>query len=695
MTAVQPMTARVVAHPANAAVPARSSFRAKLGRVARGIATAPRELRDWRLVTEMDPDIRAAQDTGQTHIVGALRTLQEKTAKERRDRLARVAVEAGSAGMPVLFGGWFWATFTLAAGLAVTLLMLAKRAMYGRVVVRFAEAAGISLLLEVILGAGLHVHPSPIGLDGLRWAWSPWYLMPPAVVFGPVLVWGVRWAWKATADDGTFADDLRGSEQLPVEPREEKVTDESIVQAILASTARLPKDTHLTVIPPGVGWLAGKKLWTAEIDTGGPDAGPIIAARNDIASRLGLIRSRLLMEQSAKYGRHVTFTGIVGEPWGDPILSPLLDMERFRFGDPIPYAVDMLGQPWALPMFEMHYLIGGMPRKGKSTSCYPLYAAAALDPLAPIWGIDGGTVDTKVWDDAGLMRMWTTKPEEAVAVLDDVLAEIEMRQDLLAQAGLVRPNQEFYAEHNMSDGLLGFDEFASFTNHSDRKLAGLVTRKLVSILQRAPKTNIHVVLSTQSPSAKAFDTDGRGVIEGRGALLCDSPEMSDKILGARSSSRGMDASKDLDETVKGLMWMSVPGDTRIIRPYLIDAEKGQVKAIAQRAVDLRARPAAPGTAPVEVPELCLAVLRLLHQHEVTSMRTAEIVGRLRAAGHDLPDGISGQQRLAVEMRRVNVTPVMVRPDQNRSHYLAIDVEAAVHGGGVGEKAGLRLVKGSL
>ena len=678
--ATQALTGVVVSTGAQVetATPGRGARAAAMaGRIGKGIATAPKALKAYRLATEYDSKIVGLEEAGDHAKALAGTAAQHAEAEKRRKRVGVILREAAIIFPPLAFGGWFWVTLVLVLVLAAELALLKVKAMHGKVCARTAQMLGVSLLLEVIMGAGCGVHPSPVSSHGFQGAWSGWYLLPPALVLAPALLALVGWAIAATKDDGSLADNLGVGTMAPAEPSTDEARDHVILKAITSSEAKLAKDAAPIVVAPGVTPLLGGKLWTVTIDTGGQDAGPIVAARRDIASRLGLSGPRLLVEQSAEYGRRVRLTGIVESPWGDPTPSPLLDLEKFTFGTPIPYANTMLGEPWLLPMFEMHYLIGGMMRRGKSSSCYPIYVSAGLDPLAPIWIIDGGDVDTRPWHENGVTRRWTTSPEEASDVLDDVIAEIEMRQDLLGQEKLIRPNPEFYARHDMSDGLLGFDEFASFTNCADRKLAGQISRKLVTIIQRSPKTNIHVVLSTQSPSAKAFDTDGRGVINGRAALLCDGPEMSDKIMGSGSASRGVDAST-LEEGVKGLQWMSVPGDTRIVRPHLITPE--QVQAVAARAG--RARSATGTGAPdkPEAPRVLVEMVRLLSEPSRDGrMRSVEVAAAMAAygiitvteadrAGHEKTDEQIRQEKLAALVKPFGVRPRPDRADGNRTAY---------------------------
>lgn len=637
-------------------------------RIARGLVEAPAEYRAWRAATEYDDAVAVARENkDQTKLIIAQDRKRDAIAA-RTERMRWFWAVA----LPFAAGGWFWVTLTcgllLAAAVAAHVKLSVK--VPGQWLGKAALAFGVSLGTEILVAA-IGMHPDVhIG----AWAWRPWMLSGLAIELVIGLIVLIAWA----GPDGTIADNLRDEDMAPADPGESDYGGRAILDAIEASEAKLAGDTRLQVVAPGIIPLAGGTIWKATLDTGGPSAEPILAARDDIASRLGLSESRLIVERDPGYGRRVTVTGIVGNPWGPPTRSPLMDAQRFAFGtDPLPYGMTIERDLIDLPIFEMHYLVGGMPRRGKSTSCYPMWIAAALDPLAPIWVIDGGEVDTAVLKDAGLTRRWTNDPEEAFDVLGEIEEEVEHRQGLLRAAQLKRPNAEFYAEHGMSDGLVVFDEFATFTTNPDVALAKKISKRLVSLLQRSPKTNIHFVLSTQSPSSNAFDTDGRGVVPGRIALLCDSSDMSDKVLGRYTAARlGIDASRlPSEKDKKGVQWLRTHEGARVVRPHLIDDD--QMAMLVKRASVLR------GGAKVaaKVPSMLTVVHDLLRQRGVESMRTAEVVGRLINAGHNLPEGLRGQQVLAATLSPLGVSPTQVRADNNLSHYFTADLTAAVEGDG--------------
>ena len=65
--------------------------------------------------------------------------------------------------------------------------------------------------------------------------------------------------------------------------------------------------------------------------------------------------------------------------------------------EPIPLGVDEQGEPVAIELVERNVLIGGEPGAGKSAALSTLIAAAALDPDARIWLLDGKLVELAAW----------------------------------------------------------------------------------------------------------------------------------------------------------------------------------------------------------------------------------------------------------------------------------------------------------
>ena len=656
-----------------------------------GLWTAPTEYHRWRLATDYDEAIAIAKDAkdqtkaiiGQDRKDAAIAARSLATA-----RASRIAVAIG-------FGGWIWATLGLAFAAAAAGILYARAEKdtkaaacpKARQFARFRHALialTVSIVLELVDAVrGYVASPVHLGSDGLpgavrfaralrgeagfNSAWSPVLLWWPGIVLWIAAIILIMWA-----RNGTIGDDLQ--DLAPAEPESTETGPGSIVEAVKASwSGPMPKDAKPAVVAPGVTWSADRTVWRATVDTGGPSAGPIVKSREDLASRLGLGASRLHLQIDEALGSRVDLTGIKGDPWGPASRSPLLDMPSVDLWKPIPFGRDVLRSEVALQLAFRNFLFGGIPDAGKSTACYPLWGSFVLSPSSRIWAIDGGEVDTRALFEAGLCHRWTTDRAGALEILEELDAEIDRRQGLLGEMRLKKVTPQFFSKMGVGFDLVIWDEMASFTNSADTQTSKKIMKLAMSIFQRCRKVGIIVALSTQSPSSQAIDTDGRDVISDRYALLCRTREMSDKILGGGHAAMGIDASM-LDKRIKGLGWLSTAEGDRIVRAhYLSDTDLDEIIA---RGVALRGDVVRPADA---IPARLIAVVELLRQHEVTSMRTAEIVGRLRAAGHLIPEGLPGQKLLARELKAVDgdIQQVKVRSDGGQYHYLLLDLEGAL------------------
>src|SRR3954454_1883730 len=80
-----------------------------------------------------------------------------------------------------------------------------------------------------------------------------------------------------------------------------------------------------------------------------------------------------------------------------PLPWPVAAAEGLSLWEPIPVGVDEQGEQVAIELGERNVLIGGEPGAGKSAALSVVIAAAALDPDARIWLLDGKLVELPVW----------------------------------------------------------------------------------------------------------------------------------------------------------------------------------------------------------------------------------------------------------------------------------------------------------
>lgn len=299
-------------------------------RIARGLVEAPAEYRAWRAATEYDDAVAVARENkDQTKLIIAQDRKRDAIAARRRAMawLASVVV-------PVLLGGWMWASIVLGA-LLVLLAMVGRRVakvpgvLLGQVGVALAVSVGVELV-NAILG----IHPD---VDGGSLMWTPWMLAWPVLAFLAGLVRLIVWV----DPDGTIADDLAA-----MAPAEVEAPDVPPVIEAVTATGALPKDTAALLVQPGIRSGNDGQIWTATVETGGPSAEPLVSGkpRAELAARLGLSSRRILLTVDEDRGSRLHIVGIPGDPWRNPPGHPLLELGPVDTWKPIPFGPDVEGR---------------------------------------------------------------------------------------------------------------------------------------------------------------------------------------------------------------------------------------------------------------------------------------------------------------------------------------------------------------
>jgi DNA segregation ATPase FtsK/SpoIIIE-like protein len=223
-------------------------------------------------------------------------------------------------------------------------------------------------------------------------------------------------------------------------------------------------------------------------------------------------------------------------------------------------------------------LIGGEPGAGKSVALSQLVAAAALDPKAKLWLLDGKVVELAAW---AKVADGTAGVDiaEAINLLAEVQAEMECRYGQLLEAGLmrVRPGSGL--------DVVVVDELAHYSTSVDRKARDRFCDLLRDLVSRGRAAGIVVLAATQKPGSEVIPTSLRDLFGYRWALRCTTPAASDTVLGA-----GWAAANVTSHTVaahqRGVGWLHYEAarPTRLKAHYLTDAD---LAAVAVRAASLR------------------------------------------------------------------------------------------------------------
>jgi S-DNA-T family DNA segregation ATPase FtsK/SpoIIIE len=244
--------------------------------------------------------------------------------------------------------------------------------------------------------------------------------------------------------------------------------------------------------------------------------------------------------------------------------------------DPVPLGVDEHGEPVEVGLVERNVLVGGEPGAGKSVALSLLVAAAALDPRARVWLLDGKLVELAAWAPVA-DRLVGPDGEEAIELLRSVQREMDARYRELLARGLrkVRRDDELPLH------LVVVDELAFYLTLPDRKQRQELTDLLRDLVARGRAAGVIVVAATQKPGVDVVPSSLRDLFGFRLALRCNTPQASDTILGQGWATAGADAST-VPGAQRGVGFLLAEGEqpTRVKTFHLDDDE---LAAIAERA----------------------------------------------------------------------------------------------------------------
>jgi S-DNA-T family DNA segregation ATPase FtsK/SpoIIIE len=271
------------------------------------------------------------------------------------------------------------------------------------------------------------------------------------------------------------------------------------------------------------------------------------------------------------------------DPFADaaPLPWPDSGAEQRSLWDAIALGVDEQGEPVEVHLVERNVLVGGEPGAGKSVALSLLVAAAALDPTARVWLLDGKLVELAAWAPVA-ERLVGPDGGEAIGLLREVQREMDARYRELLARGLRKVRRD----DGLALHLVVVDELAFYLSLPDRKQRQELTELLRDLVARGRAAGVIVVAATQKPGADVVPSSLRDLFGFRLALRCNTPQASDTILGQGWASAGADAST-VPGAQRGVGFLLAEGEqpTRVKTYHLDDDE---LAAIAERAGARRA-----------------------------------------------------------------------------------------------------------
>jgi S-DNA-T family DNA segregation ATPase FtsK/SpoIIIE len=326
-------------------------------------------------------------------------------------------------------------------------------------------------------------------------------------------------------------------------PAARRITGEMLLEALQRAKKNLCPDEDPAVIQaPGV-YESGDG-WEAVIDLPmGRTAADAMDVRSSIASALRVAESRLEIAPVRGNDSHEGRISVYiahSDPWTrDPVPSPLMGMRTFSIWDPVPFATNSRGRQVAEHLIWAAWLIGAMPRQGKTQAARILAAAGALDANVELLVANGKggkdwapAQEVAYWYGSGV-REWVV--EGLVKVLREWLEDMRRRYDILERLdddecpdGKVTPRL-VESRHDMRLRMIVIDEAQEYLDDPDH--GATIKALLIRMAKLAPATGYIIVLATQKPDSNTIPTALRDQIPHRFCLKTANSDATKTVLG--------------------------------------------------------------------------------------------------------------------------------------------------------------------
>ena len=309
-------------------------------------------------------------------------------------------------------------------------------------------------------------------------------------------------------------------------------------------------------------------------------------ASEALAAYLGAMAVRV-----SRHPRHAGLAQLVAmalDPLSSP--SPAWPWSGAAFTDlwlPIPVGVGEDGAVVSVSLPEHNVLLGGEPGAGKSNALSLLVAAAALDPKATLWLLDGKLVELSAW--RGSARAFAgVEVSEATEVLNQVrsIMDDRYRELLEHRARKVGPAHGLH--------VVVCDELAHYLSCSDKKARDAFVDALRDLVSRGRAAGIVVLAATQKPASDVVPTSLRDLFGFRWALRCSTSAASDTILGSGWATQGYSASS-VEPSWRGIGYLLHESGVPLrMRSFRLDDRA--IEVLSHRAEELRRHHTREGTA---------------------------------------------------------------------------------------------------
>ncbi len=343
----------------------------------------------------------------------------------------------------------------------------------------------------------------------------------------------------------------------------------------------------------GPGWLA-----TANLPYG-VTVGEVIDRRDKLASGLrrplGAVWPELVATQHE--GALALWVGQQDVTARKPVPWPLLKAGQADVFRPVPFGTDVRGRKVSAPLIYHNWLIGSMPRNGKTGAVRELACAVALDPLAALWiaelkgsgdldplekvshrfvsGIDDDSIGYAA-ESLRLLRAECERRAPKVKGLPpDLCPDRKVTRQIAQRFPALRPIVCFV------------DEAQNVFGHPKHgKQAGADAEFVIKV---GPALGIVLVLATQRPDKASLPTGVSGNVSIRFCLYVAGQVENDMVLGTSAYKNGLRATMFRPELDAGLGWLKgATPEPKVTRTHYLNVKEAETVAVRARAARERA-----------------------------------------------------------------------------------------------------------
>ena len=489
--------------------------------------------------------------------------------------------------------------------------------------------------------------------------------------------------------------------------RYRELTDAIVMRALKAaglggSVAKVDKngteieeDTRPTLAQP-IARSANGRGYEVVVDLPyGKTAGDAAAAVDKIASGLDVDTAQVFPEPVAGKSRRVSLYVADEDPMLlPPHRSPLARLPKVSVWDAQPLARTPLGFPVKATLLFNSFLVGALPRSGKSFAAKCLVAPAVLDPDCDLTVLDcGGGRDWLPTQEIAVDYVAGDEEEDLiriVAILNRIRDEARERLAQFRKMSAAEMPEDKLTRALAADGMrphvIVVDELQNLLRANNKEIRKAALEVLVWLAKTAPKAGYILVAITQRPAADVIPADFRDIVSVRIALRTKTRQGSDAVLGSDISATGYRTDRFLEShkgaAVIGGISTGKGGDLQVARTdLLMPAEFARACAVGRKRREDAGtlRGAAIGdAAPVEITITVLEDVAAVWPGDEAKVHAHVILARLKEIHPGRYEGMADEAALTRALKPYNITSGQVsRGGVNRNGYKLSEIRAAV------------------